>query len=119
SLKDLIRFELILEIDTLEFYHRGRWNPLKTHDFERPEPSFSPTPRTVEDEVIAIWQEAYEWSYYDSVLAGIQKMHGKTHRKAQKTFQALFCIDDREGSLRRHLENFDPRCETYGTPGHF
>jgi uncharacterized protein len=31
----------------------------------------------------------------------------------------MFCIDDRECSFRRYLEQFDPACETYGTPGFF
>ena len=94
-------------------------NRLGEHAIHRPEYIFAPTPKTIEDEAIGIWQEAYEWSYYDSVLAGIQKQKGKSHKKAQKTFQALFCIDDREGSIRRYIEKLDPRCETYGTPGHF
>lgn len=119
SLEDLIKFELILEIDALEYRQKNKWKPLSEYDFEHPEQIFAPTPKTIEDDVISIWQEAYEWSYYDSVLAGIQKMHSKSHRKTNKSFQALFCIDDREGSIRRHIENFDSKCETYGTPGHF
>ncbi len=119
TLEDLIKFELILEIDAIENRHKNKWKPLGEHDFPRPEYIFAPTPKTIEDEAIGIWQEAYEWSYYDSVLAGIQKQKGKSHKKAQKTFQALFCIDDREGSIRRYIEKLDPRCETYGTPGHF
>ena len=31
----------------------------------------------------------------------------------------MFCIDDRECSLRRYLEKTDPDCETFGTPGFF
>jgi uncharacterized protein YbcC (UPF0753/DUF2309 family) len=31
----------------------------------------------------------------------------------------MFCLDDRECSLRRSLEKFDPHCETFGTPGFF
>lgn len=119
TLQDLIKLELILEIDTIYHHHKSNWKPLGEFKIEHYNHLFEPTKRTVHDDVISIWQEAYEWSYCDSVLAGIQKMHTKSHRKPNKSFQALFCIDDREGSIRRHIENFDLNCETYGTPGHF
>ncbi|HKZ65485.1 MAG TPA: putative inorganic carbon transporter subunit DabA, partial [Chitinophagaceae bacterium] len=35
------------------------------------------------------------------------------------SFQAIFCIDERECSIRRHIEAVDRNCETFGAPGFF
>jgi uncharacterized protein len=119
SLRDVIILDLILEIDALDNRFGDKWMPLGSVITERPTGIFEPVPKSEKNEVIAIWQEAYEWSYYDQVLTGIQKMENKPEVKKEISFQALFCIDDREGSIRRHIENLDKKCETYGTPGHF
>lgn len=116
---DLIRFELLLEIDALEYHFGSQWKPLGFAITEKPEKLFAPTKQTELGEVLTLWQEAFEWSYYDDVLAGIQTFRGHIPEKPKKTFQALFCIDDRECSFRRHLEHLDPFCQTFGTPGFF
>jgi uncharacterized protein YbcC (UPF0753/DUF2309 family) len=120
SLKDLIIFELLLEIDALDMqFGRNIWSPLGIRVTEKPLDLFADVIQTEMDEVLRIWQEAFEWTYYDEVLAGIRNKKNPEKRKAPATFQAMFCIDDRELSLRDYLEKYDPNCETYGTPGFF
>jgi uncharacterized protein YbcC (UPF0753/DUF2309 family) len=69
--------------------------------------------------VYELWQESFEWTYYDEVLAGMEKTSHQTHSNTTASFQALFCIDDRECSIRRYAEELDKNCKTFGTPGHF
>ncbi len=118
TIKELVIFELLLEIDALDLQFGPNWSPLGSSMTNKPVDLFDAVPVTELQEAISIWQETFEWSYYDEVLAGLQK---KTEFKpiANKTFQSIFCIDDRECSLRRYLEKIDPSCETYGTPGFF
>jgi uncharacterized protein YbcC (UPF0753/DUF2309 family) len=120
SLQDLIAFELLLEIDVLDSTFNAEWLPLSNVLAERPTDLFAEVPVTELDEITTLWQQSYEWSYYDEVLKGLQSSftHNELPPKAE-TFQAMFCIDDRECSLRRYLEKFDPLCETFGTPGFF
>jgi uncharacterized protein YbcC (UPF0753/DUF2309 family) len=120
SFHDLIVFELLLEIDALDYELGKNWKPLCV-DTNNPSPDlFAPVHKTELTDVFTIWQDAFEWSYYDGVLGGIS-----TTKKRQKSssrgesFQAMFCIDERECSLRRHIESTDPACETFGTPGFF
>ena len=119
SIHDLIVFELLLEIDALESHFEKGWEPLANKVMERPADLFAEHHKTELDEVTTLWQEAFEWTYYDEVLAGIRMEKPAKPTPSRKTFQAMFCIDDRECSFRRYLEKFDPCCETFGTPGFF
>lgn len=121
SLHDLIIFELLLEIDTLEQeFGAGGWAPLCSKVHVPPLHLFDDAPLSAVNEALKIWQDAFEWSYYDEVLAGISGFKKTSDpAKTGPGFQALFCIDERECSFRRHVENVDNSCETFGTPGFF
>ena len=125
SLKDLIIFELLLEIDNLDYVLGSNWKPLCTSINFPPVDLFADIETTELQEVFKICQDAFEWSYYDEVLAGVKQLSESKQNSSKisstepKNFQAMFCIDERECSLRRHIESIDNRCETFGTPGFF
>ena len=120
SLNDLIIFELLLEIDALDDQLGESWHPLSTRVKNPPINLFAKVESTELQEVFSIWQDAFEWSYYDNVLAGMAKAKQNPPKTPTKrSFQAMFCIDERECSLRRHIEAVDVQCETLGTPGFF
>lgn len=122
SLKEFILFELLLELDALDHEFGEDWKPLTVKAKPQPIDLFADIQLTELHEVFMIWQDAFEWSYYDEVLSGVQ--HLKLNKKPEdeqtkKDFQAIFCIDERECSLRRHIESVSPNCETLGSPGFF
>lgn len=119
TLQDFIAFELLLEIDALDLQLGRHWKPLCSKITYAPVDLFAPAPYTELQEVYQLWQEAFEWTYYDEVLAGLQQKKAVLPEKSLTSFQAFFCIDDRETSLRDYLEKSDPQCETFGTPGFF
>ncbi len=119
TLRDLIIFELLLEIDALDSTLGKNWKPLADSMLHYYDDILADVPVSELSEVYAMWQEAFEWSFYDQVLAGIKQHKEDEGTKDRKTFQALFCIDDREESIRRYIETLDPHCETFGTPGFF
>ncbi len=119
SLVDFIHFELLLEIDALDHQFGTDWKPIKyaigeeglTSIFEKKIISES-------DEILMIFQEAFEWSYYDPILFGLKNAK-KSIANTNNNFQAVFCIDERECSIRRHIEKTGYPCETFGAPGFF
>ncbi|MBC7904252.1 MAG: DUF2309 domain-containing protein [Gemmatimonadaceae bacterium] len=119
SLKEFIIFELFLELDTISHLFKDNWKPLSHYLTRPPVNLFADHVQDELNEVLSLWQDAFEWSYYDEVLTGISQAEGPVHNTATPEFQAMFCIDERECSLRRHIEQTDPNCETFGTPGFF
>lgn len=120
SLRDLVQVELLMELDMLDLSFGEHWKPLAETATEAPVDILADTPITELDDVLKIWQDAFEWSYYDDVIKGIKTNVSKKKNLPQsKKFQAIFCIDERECSLRRHFEYVVPSCETFGAPGFF
>ncbi|MBX7205078.1 MAG: DUF2309 domain-containing protein [Bacteroidia bacterium] len=119
TLRELIVFELLFELDTLNYHFGPVWAPLQKFAGSLRKPLFEPVEGTEANEVLALWQEAFEWTFYDTVLAAIVHKEFNNPAPQSKSFQAMFCIDDRECSLRRYMEKLDGSCETFGTPGFF
>jgi uncharacterized protein len=118
TLKELVEFELLMELDALQYNLGKKFQPLTSNIVDPPQDLMAAVQRTEFSEVIELWQDAFEWSYYDSVLKGIKIAKPKALAN-EKTFQAIFCIDEREDSIRRHIEAVDKNCETFGAPGFF
>lgn len=69
---------------------------------------------------IRLWHEAFEHHFYREAIDAL--MGHKVAIPEEKTnpyAQVLFCIDDREESIRRHLEEVDHMVRTYGVVGFF
>lgn len=67
-----------------------------------------------------IWHEAYEIQLYEKTIALLALPRlSVSARKKSNSIQMLFCIDDREESLRRHIEYLRPDIDTHGVLAFF
>lgn len=67
-----------------------------------------------------IFHLAYEHRFRAQTLDALASRMGRSVKPQQRPqFQAVFCIDEREESIRRHVEEVAPRSETYGAAGFF
>ncbi len=119
SLKQLIAIELILELASL----LKKKGPHFACIAELPHPES--TPLLKEDALspkiplrLRVWHEAMEWSLHSELLLALKPISAESSSTTPAA-QALFCIDDRECSLRRNLEEVYPEVETFGAAGFF
>lgn len=73
-----------------------------------------------------LWLSAFEGHYREQVLGALAANHGRGRWRERgappgdlASAQVIFCMDDREEGIRRHLEELDPSVETLGAAAHF
>ncbi len=106
------------------------WTPLELQQLTPPQwrqlsnevEGFSPLERR------RIFHEAYERHYRDAALNAFATHSARRRNETppwrrspskRPSFQIVTCIDDREESFRRHMEEVQPMCETFGAAGFF
>ena len=69
-------------------------------------------------QIKTIWHLAYEKNYMDASVAEFNRPVTKL-KPLRPKYQMLFCIDDREESIRRNIEEVSDEIETFGVAGFF
>jgi uncharacterized protein YbcC (UPF0753/DUF2309 family) len=89
SLDEFIQLELLMEIDALDDQFGSIWAPLATRMAERPIPLFAEVVPSETQRLQRLWQDAYEWTFYNNVLSGIKVSRVETE-KSTRSFQSIF-----------------------------
>jgi uncharacterized protein YbcC (UPF0753/DUF2309 family) len=120
TLLDFAAVTLVAELGCLERELGPTFEPLGGPEalaFARREPHVAPEP-TRDEALLAVWHDAFEWSYYEPLLGALVAPRPTSHPSPASAW-AFFCLDDRSCSLRRHLEEIAPDVATFGTAGFF
>ncbi len=73
---------------------------------------------------LRVWHSAYEWNLYSRATSALVHHNAARKERGSKVSkpvacQGVCCIDDREESFRRYLEELNDSYETFGTAGFF
>jgi uncharacterized protein len=117
TVKELIFFELLMEIDHLDYYLKN-WKPLGEVFHPKLNPLFTRPQEREYYKVLEIWHTAFESTYYNEVINALTSRPDLAPDK-KIDFQSIHCIDDRETTFRQYIEIVHPNAETYSTPGFF
>ena len=74
---------------------------------------------TKEERELRLAHESVEWSFYIKKIKKIEAIAQAPAQERSSKVQVFFCIDDRECSIRRHIESLDDKISTYGAAGFF
>jgi uncharacterized protein YbcC (UPF0753/DUF2309 family) len=70
----------------------------------------------------SLWLSAFERHYRDEILGALAANRGRgrwQERDRRPRAQIVFCIDEREESMHRGVDEVDPELETFGAGGFF
>ena len=70
---------------------------------------------------LSIWQNAFDKTFTADFLSAVvaNKKANKRSPQSKPKAQVITCIDEREESFRRHLEEVQPQIQTFGFAGNF